>query len=260
MLNTNKIKTVVISGASKGIGRAFAVRFAKEKANLILLNRKVDDVLVEELKSFGATSVKITPCDFIKKADIDLAIKNLESIEIDILFNNAGLLTGGLLEKQPIDDIYNMLQVNVTGLIHLTHGLLPQMIKRKSGVIINHSSVSAIMHFPCATTYAASKAAVWAFNNCLELELKGTGVSTLLLHTPGIKTQMFDQIDVLYGENLKTPQDTISPEEYADKIYDAVLSGKRVLLPTGSTGVAFRVAKHTKPLFDLVANNIFKRS
>ncbi len=178
-------KFVLITGGNRGIGLAFAEACAHEKAHVILAVRQNEPKLITHLKKLGAPTVQILECDLSSfKGVEELALKmNAIEIEIDILFNNAGQLTGGLIESQAIDDIYKMLQVNVNALIHLSRAIIPAMIKRGSGKIINHASVSAVMHFPCASTYAASKAAVWAFTDCIEQELKGTGVSTLCLFT-----------------------------------------------------------------------------
>ena len=254
-----KGKFVLITGANRGIGLAFAEACAHEGANLILAIRKDDPQLISKLKNSGAESVEIIKCDLISRSGVFSLAEKLKAAEIDILFNNAGLLTGGLLEEQPLDDIYNMFQVNINALVHLTHALLPKMIKKKSGKIINHSSVSALMHFPCASTYAASKAAVWAFTDCLQQELAGTGVTTLCLFTPGIKTRMFDKIEVLYGKNFKTPKDSISPEEYAAKILKAVKSDAVYLEPYGATGLAFTIAQNFKGLFNWVIAKQFTR-
>jgi uncharacterized protein len=181
-------------------------------------------------------------------------------LEIDLLFNNAGLLTGGLLESQPLPDILKMLQVNVNALIHLTHGLLPGMLERKRGKIINHSSVSGVMHLPCASTYAASKAAVLAFTNSLRGELKDTGVTTLVLITPGVKTRMFDQIEPLYGKNIEVPNVSISPERYAEMIREAIVEDLPILSPSGSTGLVLGLARHLPQVFDFAVSFKFKRT
>lgn len=252
-------KNVLITGANRGIGLAFAEACAREQARLILAIRKSDSELIGKLLKLGSPSVEIIETDLVSRAGVQSLIDRLHGREIDLLFNNAGLLTGGLLEAQPIDDIYDMFQVNVNALVHLTHGLLPGMLKRRGGKIINHASVSAVMHFPCATTYAASKAAVWAFSDCLQQELVGTGVSTLCLFTPGIKTRMFDKIDDLYSKNFETPKDSISPELYAEQIMAAVRSDQVYLEPRGATGVAFRVAKNFTGLFNWAVGSRFKR-
>lgn len=254
-----KSSKILITGANRGIGKAVAKRFAEDQAHLYLAIRKNDPQLIEDMKKAGAASVQIIESDLSTRAGVEKLIHETEKLHIDILFNNAGLLTGGLLEEQPIDDVLGMLQVNVSALIQLTHGLLPGMLKRKRGKIINHSSVSGIMHLPCASTYAASKAAVLAFSNCLKQELKDSGVSTLVLITPGIKTRMFDQIATLYGKNIEVPKDTITPERYAEMIREAVLEDLTELSPSGVTGVALGLAKYVPSLFDYAVSFRFKR-
>jgi short-subunit dehydrogenase len=251
---------ILITGANRGIGKAVAKRFAEDGAQLYLSVRKKDPVLVEELKKAGAESVEIIESDLSSREGVQNLIDKVLPLKIDILFNNAGLLTGGLLEKQPLDDILSMLQVNINALIHLTHGLLPGMLQRGRGKIINHSSVSGVMHLPCASTYAASKSAVLAFTNSLRQELKGTPVTTLVLITPGVKTRMFDQIEPLYGQNIEVPKDTITPDRYAEMIREAVVEDLPLLSPTGATGLGVALARHLPQLFDFAVSFKFKRN
>lgn len=253
-------RNVLVTGAARGIGRAFAKMCAEDKAHLHLVVRKSDPELVKEMEDAGAKSVTLWRADLSQRAEITSLINDLKDIPIDIIFNNAGQLTGGLIEEQPLDDIYNMFQVNVNALVHLTHGLLPGMLQRKRGKIINNSSVSAFMHFPSASTYAASKAAVAAFTDCIRLELKDTGVTTLLLITPGIRTRMFDQISEKYSKNFEVPTDSISPGKYAQMIREAILHDLEILEPSGVTGLGLKVAKFVKPLFEMEVARRFKRS
>ncbi|WP_347357959.1 SDR family NAD(P)-dependent oxidoreductase [Bdellovibrio sp.] len=253
-------RQILITGASRGIGRAFAKMCAEDKAHLHLVLRKNDEEIVQELMDLGAKSVTVHETDLATREGVDALLEQLKEVPLDILFNNAGLLTGGLIEKQPIDDIYKMMQVNVNALVHLTHGILPGMLKRKRGKIINNSSVSAYMHFPCASTYAASKAAVVAFTNCIRLELKDTGVSTLLLITPAVRTRMFDEVENLYSKNFEIPTDTMSPMKYAQVIREAILHDLEVVEPSGLTGVGLKIAKMAKPLFEMEVLRRFKRS
>lgn len=252
-------KYILITGANRGIGAAFAQACASENAHLLLAVRQSDAKLIAKLHAGGAASVKIIECDLATREGVEALAKKMNDQQIDLLFNNAGQLTGGLIETQDLSDIYKMFQVNVNALVHLTKAVLPQMLKQKGGKIINHASVSAVMHFPCASTYAASKAAVWAFTDCIEQELKGTGVSTLCLFTPGIKTRMFDQIDKLYSKNIDVVNESISPEEYAKKILKAVKKDWTYLEPQGATGFAFQVAQHAKGLFNWGVSQKFKR-
>ncbi|UOF01099.1 SDR family NAD(P)-dependent oxidoreductase [Bdellovibrio reynosensis] len=251
---------ILVTGASRGIGKAFAKMCAEDKANLYLILRKNDEEIVKELQQAGAKSVKVFETDLRSREAVTALIEQLKEIPVDILFNNAGILTGGLIEEQNIEHIYQMLQVNVNSLIQLTHGVLPGMIARKRGKIINNSSVSAYMHFPCASTYAASKAAVAAFTDCIRIELKETGVTTLLLITPGIRTRMFDEVETVFGKNFQIPEDTISPHKYAQMIREAVLHDLPVLEPSGLTGVGLKVAKFVKPLFEIEVARRFKRN
>ncbi len=254
-----KNKTIGITGANRGIGKAFAEVCAKENTDLILVIRKNDSTLIKELKDLGAASVRVFEADLSDQASVTQLCAKLKTEKVDLIFNNAGLLTGGLLESQDIAEIHKMFQVNINALVQLTHALIPQMVKQGSGKIINHSSVSAIMHFPCASTYAASKAAVWAFTDCIQQELKGTGVSTLCLITPGIKTRMFDEIDKLYAKNMEVPKDSISPEKYAGQILNAVKKDWTYLEPSGATGVTLAAAQHFRGLFNFGVSKLFKR-
>jgi len=250
----------LITGANRGIGRAVAEMAAKENAFLHLAVRNEDVELVQKLNQLGAQGVKIWKADLSSRENIEKLILDLKNQRIDILFNNAGQLTGGLIEEQPLDEIYSMFQVNINAVVHLTRGLLPAMVQRKQGKIINHASVSAFMHFPCASTYAASKAAVVAFTDCVQAELQGTGVNTLCLVTPGIKTRMFDEIEVKYGKNFEVPTDSISPEEYAEQIKQAILKDETYLIPRGATGIGLWVSKYVPSLFRKEVQRRFKRS
>lgn len=250
---------IMITGANRGIGLAVAKMCAKQKTHLHLVLRKNQPELKQQLLELGALTVQIWTADLANKSDVKKLAEDISKIEIDILINNAGVLTGGLIENQTIDEIYSLFQVNVLSLIQLTKAVVPGMVQRKKGKIINNASVSALMHFPCATTYAASKAAVMAFNNCLEAELKNTGVSTLCLITPGIKTRMFEEINVKYSQNFKTPEDSITPESFAELIKNAILNDDPYLNPKGSTAIGLFINKYLPALFRFEVQRRFKR-
>ncbi len=254
-------KVVLVTGASGGIGSAFSRMCARHGANLILVVRtKLPDFELE-LRTLGAPSVDFLEVDLSIKDQLENLVSKISQIKIDILFNNAGLLTGGLLEQQTSQEIDRMLHVNVNALIHLTRAVLPEMVQRKSGKIINNASVSALMYFPCATTYAASKAAVSAFTQALSIELKGTGVSTLLLITPGIKTRMFDQITPLYGKHLEVPDKGLSPDEYARRIEKCILKDQEIYYPPffSLEGMGLWAAKYIPRTFKMAVQMKFRR-
>lgn len=249
----------VITGGNRGIGLAVAKMAAESNANVYIASRSLESGLDNTLMTLGAASVHHLQCDLSSRDGVESLVKATENIEVDILFNNAGLLTGGLIEEQSLEEIYSMFQVNLNALVHLSRALIPGMIKRGRGKIINNSSVSAFMHFPCASTYAASKAAVVAFTDCIQAELNGTGVSTLCLITPGIKTRMFDEIETKYSKNFEVPKDSITAEDYAKKIKTAIESDQKYLLPSGATSVGLWIAKYLSPLFRSVIQSKFRR-
>lgn len=251
---------VVITGANRGIGKAFAKSCAEDKAHLHLIVRSKDETLAKEMQAAGAASVTVWTADFSSRSSIKKLIEAMADVKVDILFNNAGVLTGGLLEEQSEEEIYNVLQVNVAAVIQLTHAFLPGMLQRQRGKIINNSSVSAIMHLPGASTYSASKAAVFAFTECLKNELHGTKVTTLNLVTPGIKTRMFEEISQKYSKNYtELMEATLSPVAYSKMIREAVLNDLTVLEPQGLTGVGLMIAKYIPQVFDWGARRRFRR-
>lgn len=250
----------LVTGANRGIGHALAIELARRGAYLHAHTREATPSLKEELEKAGASGVQLWNVDLSKRENLDPWIKSLEKENIDLLINNAGLLTGGLIEEQKLDEIYQMLQVNVASLIHLSRGLVPGMTQRGRGKIVNNASVSALMHFPCGSTYCASKAAVWAFTESLHTELKGTGVSALCLITPGIKTRMFGEIEVKYGKNFDVPQEAIEPAEYARRVCEAIEDDRATLWPSGLTGAGVFVARHLPRLFQSAVLSRFRRT
>lgn len=247
-----KEKNMFITGANRGMGRAFARKAAELGAHVHVVNRSTGSGIVDELHKLGAASAREWQLDMgdteaIKKFVTD--VEN-ENINIDVLINNAGLLTGGLLETQSPDAIIKMLNVNLTGLITLTRLVLPGMLKRNTGKIVNNASVSGIMFWPCASTYAASKAGVVAFTKSLEQELKDTGVSTLVLFTPGVKTDMYDQISDDYGQNLDLSfMEHISADEWTEQVFACIENNSSECVPRGSARQGLFVARHFPGIF-----------
>ena len=158
--------------------------------------------------------------DLSSQASIEQCCSELgaQLTQIDLLVNNAGLMTGGLLEEQAIDEVYAMFQVNLVGVTHLTQRVLPGMLARRKGTIANNASISGYAHFPAASTYAASKAGIVGFTESLRRELRGTGVHAMHLVTPGVATDMLSATDEVYGRYMDTSGwDRIPPEEWADQ-------------------------------------------
>jgi hypothetical protein len=254
---------VLITGSNRGIGQAFAKAFAKEQCQLILVQRNDSESQIDELKKLGAKSIQVIKCDLSKNDEIKKLTTQLQTLSsensVDIFVNNAGVLTGELLENQTDEEIINVFQVNLTAGILLTKALLPQMLKKSSGLIVSNCSVSSYMRFPCASTYSAAKAGLLAFTECLEVELSGTGVKTLSLITPAIKTDMLDALDKSYGKYFEVPSFSISADDYAKKVIRAIQSDKTYLIPSGLERAGLFISKYTPQLFKSVVVGKFSR-
>jgi short-subunit dehydrogenase len=202
----------------------------------------------------------------VRAVGLDLSTR--ESIEagavalphVDVLVNNAGLMTGGLLEDQELDDIYAMFQVNLVGLVHLTKLLLPAMVQRGRGMIVNNASISGYAWFPAASTYAAAKTGVVAFSESLRRELRDTGVGVLHLVTPGVDTDMLDTTRQVYGRHMNAAAwDDQRPEEWAGKAVRAIERDDHVLGPGGRLALAKLASRGPAALLDFVASRSFSR-
>lgn len=242
-------KKILITGTRKGIGLALATAFAENNCELHLVQRSFDPEQEAELKERGAKSVHLWQCDLSIFSATQELCEKLKDLNFDIVVNNAGLLTGDLIEKQDPVEIEKMFQVNLISAVLLTRAVLPRMIARGEGKIVQNSSVSAIMRFPCASTYAASKAGLLAFSECLQVELEGTGVGVLTLLTPGIKTEMFDQIADKYGRYIETPQNFISASDYAKQVIEHIEADKSLLTPDGKEKVGLFLSKYLPGVF-----------
>lgn len=255
-----KEKHVYVTGANRGIGLAVSQELNRQGAYVHLCVRTIDESITTQFAYPDKTSLHELDLSSVDSINHFIEQLNQSKNPIDIIFNNAGQLTGGLIENQDIKQIYSMFQVNLVGLVHLTAGILPIMLKQGAGKIINNSSVSGIMSLPCASTYSASKTAIVAFTRCLQSELKGTGVSTLTLITPGIKTRMYDEIDTLYGNHMDlSNMSSISAEQYAVEISKAIEKDQLYYRPSGSIKLILAIAVHFPRLFYYLISKIFTR-
>jgi short-subunit dehydrogenase len=256
--------TALVTGANRGIGRALVERLAGEPLALVLAGvRSVDRFPALTPPAGGAAEVRAVPMDLSSRSSIDASAQQLgdELGRIDVLFNNAGLVTGGLLEEQDMDEVYAMFQVNLVAVAHLTHHVLPGMLARRRGVVVNNASISGYAHFPAATTYAASKAGVVALTQSLRRELRGTGVRAMHLVTPGVATDMLSATEEIYGEHLDiSGWGRTEPADWAARAVEAVKADRRVLNPAGKARLAILAARGPGWLLDQVTARVFSRA
>jgi len=245
--------TVLVTGANRGIGRAIAKELADRGADVLAGVRVLDAAHAMD----DGPSLSPVHMDLSSPGSIESSVKELGGRRVDILVNNAGVFVGGLLESQDVDRIYELLQVNLAGSIHLTRLLLPQMLERGSGKLVINSSIIAHAPFPGATTYAASKAGLAGFAQSLRRELKETEISVLELVTPGVDTDMMDEVQRDYEGHSKTSNwGHVKPEDWAKKVADAIENDENQLNPGGGEWLAKLAPKR---LLDAAAKRGFSR-
>jgi short-subunit dehydrogenase len=261
-----KDQCVLITGANRGIGAAIARAAAERGARVVLGVRDLNDPTSQQVLSHiqqRGESAELIELNMGSRAQIEEFVKRWASRETPhVIVHNAGVLTGGLIESQSVDEIYQSLQVNLVGVAHLTRELLPGMLRRGSGCVVVNSSVSGVMNFPLASTYSAAKTGVLALANCVRAETQGTGVRVLSLLTPGVKTRMFDEIPKRYGAHLDLDflEGAITPEEWAERICEAIESGAEELHPQGATRAGLWMARHLPGVFQKLVSSKFSRS
>ena len=193
-------KTVVITGASKGIGANMAIRFAEKGYNVVMnYNNSVQSALIlqRSLKESGY-SVIAYKANVKNRLEVDLMIK--EAIyrfgSIDVLINNAGISNQSLITDLSEQDWNDIIGVNLTGVFNCTQAVLPHMINQKSGIIINISSMWGEVGASCEVAYSAAKAGVIGFTKALAKEVGPSGITVNCI-TPGlIETSMNQELTV----------------------------------------------------------------
>ncbi|WP_224488429.1 SDR family NAD(P)-dependent oxidoreductase [Robertkochia flava] len=218
-------KTAFITGASSGIGRAIARAFAKHEIRLVLCGRRQErlDTLKDELSPL--TEVTTLCFDVRYREVVEKAIGSLDPAfsQIDILVNNAGNAHGlDLIDQGNPDDWDAMMDINVKGLLYVTHCILPQMMKRKAGQIINIGSTAGKEVYPKGDVYCASKHAVDAINQGMRLDLNGSGIRVGAIN-PGLVETEFSDVrfkgDRERAEKVYEGYTPLRPEDIAEIAY-----------------------------------------
>jgi short-subunit dehydrogenase len=182
------VETVLVTGASSGIGLELARCFAADGCRLALVSRKGDalEALATELRKAQKIQAQVFTVDLAHPESPTRLLAHLQSagLKVDVLVNNAGIGAQGRFVELPLGRQLEMLQINVTSLTHLTGLLLPGMVERRRGGILNVASTAAFQPGPGMAVYYATKAYVLSFTEALAEELAGTGV-TVTASCPG---------------------------------------------------------------------------
>jgi short-subunit dehydrogenase len=221
--------TALITGASSGIGREFARQLAGSAGALVLVARRLHrlEELREELTKKDP-NLKVLCCalDLSQQDHVDQLSARLasEGMAIDFLINNAGLGDRGSFAKAEPERVREILAVNVVALTRLTHALLPAMISRKRGAILNVSSIAGFMPIRTMATYAASKAYVTSFSEAIRGEVRKAGVTVTAL-CPGPVTTEFSQV----AQRNSGKQERSSPGFTHVPVEEVVRAGLRAI-------------------------------
>ena len=221
-------KLVIITGASRGIGRALTIELAKSGCGVLLTGLEGDELLAlsNELRSKFSVPIEAMACDLSDPKSRKNLIDGIKKCEVppDILVNNAGLGYFGRFEDSDWQNIEKTIALNISALIHLTYELIPVLKKRPSAKIVNISSGIARLPYPGLAVYGATKGFVSSFSESLASELTGTSISVLCFH-PGFTMTSF--IGSAGMDLQKVPKILLhSPEEVATQIVLAIRKDK----------------------------------
>lgn len=225
--------TALITGASAGIGADLARLFAADGHDIVLVARREERLkeLASELKKQHGIQAHVMPADLANRSSpiaLHQAVHEL-SLEVDFLVNNAGFGSQGPFIEQDLPRELNMIEVNVSALVHLTGLFLPEMVERGRGRILNIASTAGFQPGPFMATYYATKAFVLHWTEALAHELKETGVSATV-HCPGATQTEFAEKAGNDKTKLFQNQTPATSEEVAKHAFDAMMSGKRLAI------------------------------
>jgi len=228
-----KNKNALITGAGKGIGKAIAIALAKEGVNVILISRTQLDVeqLAVKIENFGVKSLALTAdvsdINSINKA-VETALSKFKAI--DILINNAGIASfGKFLELEPAD-WEKIIQVNLMGTYYTTRAVLPNMIERQTGDIINISSTAGLNGNALTSAYSASKFAVLGLTDSLMQEMRKHNIRVTALTPSTVATDMAKDLNLTDGN----PEKVMQSEDIAELIIAQLKLNRRVFIKNSS--------------------------
>jgi NADP-dependent 3-hydroxy acid dehydrogenase YdfG len=243
-------KTIMITGATAGFGRATAVKFAKHRFNVIITGRRKERLgeVEKELVSYYVNVLALN-FDVRKKEEVDSAINNLpgEWKNIDILVNNAGLAVGlSHINDGDTDDWDRMIDTNVKGLLYVTRAVAPLMVARNTGHIFNISSIAGKEVYENGNVYCASKHAVDALSKAMRIDLLKHNIKVTNI-APGMAETEFSLVrlkgDKKKSDAVYTGVDALTADDIADVIYFCatlpahVCINDLVITPTQQAGV-----------------------
>ncbi|ENU93169.1 SDR family NAD(P)-dependent oxidoreductase [Acinetobacter vivianii] len=254
-------KTIIVTGASSGIGLTVSKYLAQAGAHVLLLARtkeKLDEVKAEIEAEGGKASV--FPCDLNEMESIDAVSKEILAAvdHIDILVNNAGRSIRRAVHESVdrFHDFERTMQLNYFGAVRLVLNILPHMMQRKDGQIINISSIGVLANATRFSAYVASKAALDAFSRCLSAEVHSHKIAITSIYMPLVRTPM------IAPTKIYKYVPTLSPEEAADLIaYAIVKRPKKIATNLGRlASITYAIAPDVNNILMSIGYNLFPSS
>ena len=216
----------VVTGASSGLGREFALALAYRGHPVLAVARREERLraLAEEV---GASGGRIEPlvADLSTTAGVDALLERAASLEVELLVNNAGIATYGPFAATKVERERELVRLNVETIVALTHGLLPALLARGEGGVINVASQMAFQPMPYFAAYAASKAFVLSFSEALAEELRGTGVRVTAV-APGFVATEFTEVAGSHNAERRFPH--LEPRRVVEAALSAHERGRTV--------------------------------
>jgi short-subunit dehydrogenase len=233
--------SALVTGASGGIGAAFADVLAKRGHDLVIVSRSRPrlDARAEEIRAARGAAVEVVVADLETQAGVEVVEARLgdETRPVELLVNNAGYGAFGNFHELAIDNEVAMIELNVVALVRLTHAALESMVGRGHGGVINVSSVGAYQPTPSYATYSATKAFVSSFTNAIHEELRGTGVKAMVVAPGFTRTDFHARAEV--DANAQMPgflwQSADAVAEASMRSYER---GRAVCVPGGMNSMA----------------------
>jgi uncharacterized protein len=254
----------VVTGASKGIGKAISYELAKRNYNLILVSRTASDLelLAAELTHYFKVKVLFIPLDLTKEdapAKIASFIK-ANNLPINALVNNAGYGLWGGFDELALEEQVNMLQINTVNLVKLTYLLLPKL-KQQQSYILNVASTAAYQAIPRLNIYSASKSFVLSFSRALKHELKETPVSVTCLSPGATATSFMDRAGMTTKEmQQRADKFNMTAEDVAKFAIDGMLRKKTEIIPGLVNKISVALTYYVpKWLTEKIAAGLYKK-